>query len=127
MFTFGLLSSVFDYITFAVLLIIFEASEGIFQSGWFVLSILTELLTLLVMRTQRPFFKSKPAPILTYTSLVVAILTLAIPYLPISYIMNIEPIPLKIMASLLAIAALYIVVTEIAKYLFYKSKTNQAY
>lgn len=127
MFTFGLLSSVFDYITFAVLLIIFEASEGIFQSGWFVLSILTELLTLLVMRTQRPFFKSKPAPILTYTSLAVAILTLAIPYLPISYIMNIEPIPLKIMASLLAIAALYIVVTEIAKYLFYKSKTNQAY
>lgn len=125
MFTFGFLSSVFDYLTFAVLLIIFEASEGIFQSGWFVLSILTELLTLLVMRTKRPFFKSRPAPILAFTSLAVAMLTLAIPYLPISNIMNIEPIPFKVMASLLAIAVLYIIVTEIAKHYFYKKSNNR--
>lgn len=124
MFTFGFLSSVFDYLTFAVLLLIFEAREGIFQSGWFVLSILTELLTLLVMRTQRPFFKSKPAPILTYTSLAVAVLTLIIPYLTISNIMDIEPIPFKIMASLLAIAAAYIVVTELAKHVFYRHEQS---
>lgn len=120
MFTFGFLSSVFDYLTFAVLLLIFEAREGIFQSGWFVLSILTELLTLLVMRTQRPFFKSKPATLLAYTSLVVALVTLAIPYLPVNNIMDIEPIPLQILISLLAIAALYIVVTEVVKHYFYK-------
>lgn len=80
---------------------------------------------MLVMRTKRPFFKSRPAPILAFTSLAVAMLTLAIPYLPISNIMNIEPIPFKVMASLLAIAVLYIIVTEIAKHYFYKKSNNR--
>lgn len=122
MFTFGFISSVFDYVTFGVLLLVFETREGVFQSSWFVLSILTELLILVVMRTQRPFFKSKPASLLLYTAIGVGLITIIIPYLPISSILNIEPIPPTILLSLLAIAALYIVVTEIAKYYFYKER-----
>ena len=93
-----------------------------FQSGWFVLSILTELSTLLVMRTQRPFFRSGPASILTYTAIVVAIITILIPYLPINALLNIEPIPLALLLSLLGIAILYTIVIEFAKYIFYKQK-----
>lgn len=121
MFTFGLLSSVFDYITFAVLLIIFNAGEEMFQSGWFVLSILTELSTLLVMRTQRPFFRSRPASILVYTAVAVAIVTLLLPYSPINAILAIQPIPQALLISLLGIACVYTIVIELAKHVFYRS------
>jgi P-type Mg2+ transporter len=121
MFTFGLISSVFDYLTFAVLLIGFKAQEELFQSGWFILSILTELLVLLVMRTQKPFFKSKPAPILLFSTIGVGIITLLLPYLHLQKLLNIEPVPLWILVSLLGIAALYIVTTEIAKHFFYRT------
>jgi P-type Mg2+ transporter len=120
MFTFGLISSVFDYLTFAVLLIGFHLQEEAFQSGWFVLSILTELMVLLVMRTQKPFFKSKPAPVLFYSSISVAVFTLLLPYLPVHDILNIAPIPPAILLSLLGIAALYIITTEIAKHYFFR-------
>ena len=83
MLTFGLISSAFDYLTFAVLLIGFKAQEELFQSSWFILSILTELLTLIVIRTRKPFFKSKPAPLLLYSTIGVAILTLLLPFLPV--------------------------------------------
>lgn len=120
MFTFGLISSVFDYLAFAVLLLGFRVQEEAFQSSWFTISILTELMMLLVMRTQKPFFKSKPAPTLLYSTIGVAAFTLILPYLPVQKFVNIAPIRPAILFSLLAIAALYIGTTEIAKYFFYK-------
>jgi P-type Mg2+ transporter len=125
MFTFGFISSVFDYLTFAVLLIGFQAKQELFQSGWFILSILTELLVLLVMRTQKPFFKSKPAPILMYATIGVGIITLILPYLPLQKILNIAPIPPLMLFALLGVAVLYIITTEIAKHFFYRSRKMQ--
>ena len=122
MFTFGLISSAFDYLTFAVLLIGFKAQQELFQSGWFILSILTELLVLIVMRTQKPFFKSKPAPILLFSTIGVGIITLLLPYLPLQMILNISPIPPLTLLALLGIAVLYIITTEIAKHFFYRSR-----
>jgi len=90
MLTFGLISSVFDYLTFAVLLIGFKTQQELFQSSWFILSILTELLILLVMRTQKPFFKSKPAPILLYSTIGVGVFTMILSYLPLHGLLNIE-------------------------------------
>ena len=119
MLVFGFISSAFDYITFGVLLLWFKAAEELFQSGWFVLSILTELMLLLVMRTQNPFFRSKPAPALLYATIGIAALTLVLPYLPLSSILNITPIPPAILLALLGVAALYIIVTEIAKHFFF--------
>ncbi len=124
MFTFGLISSVFDYLTFAVLLILFKAPQALFQSGWFILSILTELMVLLVMRTQKPFFKSNPAPILLYSTIGVGFITMALPYLPLHNIISIYPIPPLVLLTLLGIAALYITVTEIAKHYFYRAVSN---
>lgn len=120
MFTFGWISSAFDYLTFAVLLIGFRVQEATFQSGWFIVSILTELMMLLVMRTQKPFFRSKPAPTLLYSSIGVAIFTLILPYLPLQNFLNLYPVQPAILFALLAIALLYILTTEIAKHFFYK-------
>jgi Mg2+-importing ATPase len=134
MFTFGLISSAFDFLTFGVLLLVFKAQQETFQSSWFVVSILTELLILLVMRTRRPFFQSRPAPILLYSSIAVAAVTLALPYLPFHELLSIAPIQPLLLAALIGIAVLYIVVTEIAKHYFYlahglkhrkKKKTRQ--
>lgn len=108
-----MISSAFDYLSFAVLLFVFKAPEELFQSGWFILSILTELLVLLVMRTRKPFYKSKPAPILLFSSIGVGTLTLLLPYLPMHELLNITPVPPAMLFALLGIAALYIVVTEI--------------
>ncbi len=123
MFTFGFISSVFDYLTFAVLFIGFKAQHGLFQSSWFIFSILTELLVLLIMRTEKPFYKSKPAPVLLYSSMVVGAFTLALPYLPpLNKILNIEPVRPMILVSLLSLLILYVVTTELAKHYFYRSK-----
>lgn len=122
MFTFGFISSVFDYVTFAVLFIGFKAQPEIFQSGWFTVSVLTELLILMVMRTHKPFFMSRPAPLLLYSSIAVGAFTLILPYMPFSRFLNIEPVGLSIMAALIAISAAYIVTTEIAKHFFYRNE-----
>ena len=120
MLIFGFISSAFDYVTFGVLLLAFRASETLFQSGWFVLSILTELMLLLVMRTQKPFFKSRPAPALLYTTIGVGVITLLLPYLHLDKILGITPIPPWILLSLFGVAVLYIIVTEIAKHFFFR-------
>jgi P-type Mg2+ transporter len=124
MFTFGLISSAFDFLTFAVLIIGFKASEETFQSSWFILSILTELLILMVMRTQKPFFKSKPAPMLLGATILVGVLTLILPYLPFHQVLNIAPVSPLMLIALIAITFLYIIVTEIAKHYFYRAKSR---
>ncbi len=127
MLIFGFISSAFDYITFGVLLLWLKSGEVLFHSGWFVLSILTELMLLLVMRTQKPFFKSRPAPALLLSTLGVAALTLVLPYLPVvANILSIAPIPPMVLLALIGIAVLYIITTEIAKHFFFKpKKTNR--
>ena len=123
MLIFGFISSAFDYITFGVLLLWLKSGEVLFHSGWFVLSILTELMLLLVMRTQKPFFKSKPAPALLLSTLGVAALTLLLPYLPVvANILSIAPIPPMILLAMIGIAVLYIITTETAKHFFFKPR-----
>ena len=123
MLIFGFISSAFDYITFGVLLLWLKSGEVLFHSGWFVLSILTELMLLLVMRTQKPFFKSKPAPALLLSTIGVAALTLLLPYLPVvANILSIAPIPPMILMALIGVAIFYIITTEIAKHFFFKPR-----
>jgi len=60
MITFGLVSLVFDYLTFAVLLFILHAPQDQFRTGWFIKSVISASLIVLVIRSRKPFFKSKP-------------------------------------------------------------------
>ena len=80
MIIFGLVSSVFDYATFGLLLLVVHATEQQFQTGWFVESLLTELVIALVVRTRRLFFRSRPGKFLWISTLVVSLATLALPY-----------------------------------------------
>ncbi|MEN6419165.1 MAG: HAD-IC family P-type ATPase, partial [Clostridiaceae bacterium] len=121
MLTFGLISSAFDYITFAVLLLGFKAQQELFQSGWFVLSILTELMLLLVMRTQKPFYRSKPSRVLLCSTIGIAAFTLLLPYLPLRSFLSISAIPLWMLLALIGVAVLYIAATEVAKRFFFRS------
>ncbi|MHB9031949.1 MAG: magnesium-translocating P-type ATPase [Anaerolineae bacterium] len=120
MLTFGLISSVFDYLTFGALLYILKASETQFQTGWFIESTITELLILLVIRTRRPFFRSKPAAVVAWAVLAVAVVTLALPYSPLNHILGMTPLPLGFVGLLLGITLAYVAASEVAKYIFYK-------
>ena len=121
MIVFGLISSVFDYITFGLLLLVLKASEDQFRTGWFIESLFTELFILLVVRTRRPLFKSKPGLLLWVSTLLVGLGTLILPYLPgVGPIFGFVPLPPLMLALLLAVTALYIVANEVAKRIFYR-------
>ncbi|MGB0085119.1 MAG: magnesium-translocating P-type ATPase [Rhodomicrobiaceae bacterium] len=121
MVTFGLISSCFDLITFATLLLVFQAGETVFQTAWFVVSVLTELAVVLVLRTDRPAFRSRPSRLLLWSTVAVCALTLATPFLgEASILFGFVPISAGQMGVLIGITAAYIAATEVAKALFYR-------
>ena len=121
MLLFGLVSSVFDFLTFALLLIVFRASPEEFRTGWFIESLLTELVIALVVRTRHPFFRSRPSKMLLLTTLAVVCITLLLPYLPFSRAFGFIPLPASLMLAMIGLTALYVLVTELAKRVFYTS------
>ena len=120
MLTFGVLSSVFDYLTFGALLYLLHASKDQFRTGWFVESVLSASLIVLVVRSRRPFFRSKPGTQLLWATLSVVAVTLAIPYLPFAHFLGLIPLPPLFLALVAVIVALYIVSGEFAKHVFYR-------
>lgn len=124
MFIFGLISSVFDYITFGLLLLVLKASEDQFRTGWFIESLFTELFILLVVRTRRPLFKSKPGKLLWVSTLLVGLGTLILPYLPdVGPIFGLVPLPPLMLTLLLAVTVLYVVANEVAKIYYYRKSS----
>jgi len=121
MIEFGLLSSVFDFLTFGALLWIFHASPDLFRTGWFVESLLTELVIALIVRTQRPFFRSRPANVLLFSTLFLAALALAIPYLPLAQLFGFVPLPGSLSATIVAITVTYMLAAELTKRWFYRT------
>jgi Mg2+-importing ATPase len=119
MIIFGLVSSVFDYATFGLLLLVVRVTERQFQTGWFIESLLTELVIALIVRTRRPFFRSRPGTLLWTSTLAVSLVTLAIPYLPFGGVLGFTPLPLWVMAALVALTGLYVAAAEMAKKFFY--------
>jgi Mg2+-importing ATPase len=120
MFTFGITSSVFDYLTFGTLLLVVRATTDQFRTGWFLESVLTELLILLVIRTRRPLFKSRPGRYLLMATLIVAGATIALPYLPLNRSLGFTPLSLPVLGVLTGITVLYITASEVAKRFFYR-------
>lgn len=118
---FGLLSSLFDLLCFGALLWMFHASADIFRTAWFVESLLTELMIALVVRTRRPFFRSKPGTILWVSTLALAVLTPLIPYLPFVAALGFVPIPLTVVGTLIVITVAYVAAAEFTKYWFYRA------
>ncbi|HEU4592725.1 MAG TPA: magnesium-translocating P-type ATPase [Steroidobacteraceae bacterium] len=118
---FGLLSSLFDFLTFGALLWLFQASVEEFRSAWFVESLLTELVIALVVRTRRPFFRSRPGNLLLVSTAVLALLAPAIPYLPFARELGFVPMPGTLLAVIVAVTACYVLAAELMKRWFYAS------
>ena len=120
MITFGILSSVFDCLTFFVLLYYLKADEKLFQTGWFVESVTSASLIVLVIRTRLPFLKSLPGRYLTIATLMVVITVLAIPYTSLDSVFGFVKLPLIFYGWMLLIVILYIIAAEITKRWFYR-------
>jgi len=120
MIVFGLVSSVFDYLTFGVLILVIRATPEVFRTAWFIESLLTELVIALVVRTRRPFFRSRPGRWLLISTLAVTVITFALPYLPFSGYLGFVPLPPWLLAVLVVITAGYVLASEFAKQQFYK-------
>jgi Mg2+-importing ATPase len=127
MLVFGLVSSVFDLLAFALLLHVFHAPQALFQGAWFVVSLLTELAALLVLRTHGAFWKSRPAPLLVAVTVAVAALAWVLPVIePVASLMGLVPMPPAMTATMLALVAGYVVCTEAVKRWFFRSPPRRA-
>ncbi|MGQ0667489.1 MAG: HAD-IC family P-type ATPase, partial [Nitrospiraceae bacterium] len=126
MLTFGLVSSVFDYLTFGALLFILHASPEQFRTGWFIESVISASAIVLVIRTRRPCFTSKPGRYLILATLAVVAATLFLPYVPIAAPLGLTPMPLSFLLLLAAILAGYVLTAELVKQHFYQNGRNSA-
>ena len=120
MITFGLVSSVFDYLTFGALLLILHATEDQFRTGWFMESVISASMIVLVIRSRKPFYKSKPGKYLLIATLSIAVLTLILPFTPLGTVFGFSPLSFTAYLLLLLIVVLYIIAAEITKRIFYK-------
>ena len=120
MLVFGLISSVFDLLAFALLLGLFAAGAALFQTAWFVVSLLTELAVVLVLRTQRAAWRSRAGAVLTGSTIAVIGIALVLPYSGVlAVLFGFVALPWPLLAASLAIVAAYIALTEGAKHWFY--------
>jgi len=119
MLTFGLISSLFDFLTFGLLLTL-GASEPQFRTGWFVESVVSAALIVFVVRSSKPFFKSRPGHYLTAATLIIAAMTVGLPYSPLAPFAGFQPLPLSLLGLLGLIVLAYIATAELAKRIFYQ-------
>jgi Mg2+-importing ATPase len=117
---FGLLSSVFDFATFGVLLLVLHAAMREFWTGWFTESVLSASVVVLVIRTRRPFMRSRPSRPLALATAAIAVVTLALPYTPLGPLFHFVHLPAVFYAALAGILVAYIGLAELAKALFYR-------
>lgn len=120
MLEFGVLSSLFDAVTFAVLIVGFAASAIQFRTGWFVSSLFTELAIALVVRTRRRCWRSRPGGTLVWTTAAVAVLAFALPYLPLASVLGFAAPPATVLAAIVAITVAYVAASELLKAWFYR-------
>ncbi|HVO66650.1 MAG TPA: magnesium-translocating P-type ATPase [Syntrophales bacterium] len=120
MFTFGLVSSIFDYLTFAVLLLILHATPEQFRTGWFMESVISASIIVLVIRSRRPFYKSRPGRLLSGATIAVVLATLILPLTPLGEVFGFIPLPVSFLIMMGLIVMLYILSAELAKKIFYQ-------
>lgn len=119
MIVFGLLSSIFDYLTFGALLLLLHAQPEQFRTGWFLESVISASLVVLVVRTRQSIFDSKPGKYLLMATLATIGVTLIIPWTPLATLLGFQPLPLNFVLVLGAIVVLYVTVAENLKRVFY--------
>jgi Mg2+-importing ATPase len=124
MLTFGTLSSLFDYATFAVLLWLMKAGEQSFQTGWFIESILSAGAVVFAVRTRLPFTRSHPSRTMLAVTAFVMLVTLVLPYSPLAGLLGFVPLSAPYLLIIFGIVALYFLSAELTKRWFYHQMKN---
>ena len=119
MIIFGTLSSLFDFMTFGVLLWGLDSGGQLFHTGWFIESVVSASLVVYAIRTRHSFFRSKPSGSMVAMTAVVIIFALILPYSPLAGLLGFSPFPLDFLFILAGIIVLYLLCAEIAKRWFY--------
>ncbi len=119
MWVFGILSSVFDYFTFGVLLLLLRATPEQFRTGWLIESVISASLVVLIIRSRRPFFRSKPGVLLQVATFLIVVATLWLPYSPLASVLNLVPLPIHYLLAMLGIVAAYLLTAELCKRVYY--------
>jgi Mg2+-importing ATPase len=120
MLVFGAISSIFDLATFVALLAILGASTEQFRTAWFVESVVSASLIVLVVRSRRPFWQSRPSQALTIATLTIVALTVALTYSGVTRWLAFEPLPPRFHLAIAVIVTAYVITAEIAKKIFYR-------
>jgi P-type Mg2+ transporter len=120
MLVFGLLSTIFDYITFATLLFLLHANVDQFRTTWFTESIISAAVIVLVIRTRRPLFRSRPRKYLLLATFTIVNLTIMLPLTPLGELFGLKLLSLPFLSAVLLIVISYVFSAEIAKKSFYK-------
>ncbi|HVA37728.1 MAG TPA: magnesium-translocating P-type ATPase [Candidatus Dormibacteraeota bacterium] len=122
MLLFGPISSIFDFLTYGVMLVVFHAGPALFRSGWFVESLATQTLVIFLIRTRRvPFFRSRPSVPLLVTSLACVAVGAAVPFTPFGALLGFVPLPAAFFAILVAMIVVYLLLVEGAKAYFFRA------
>ena len=116
----GSVSSIFDFLTFGLLLWVFNATEALFQTGWFMESLATQVLVIFVIRTRGSPLRSRPNPFLAGTSLTVVAVGILLPYTAIGRWFGFVPLPLPFLGALGAMVICYLALAEGVKRWFYR-------
>jgi Mg2+-importing ATPase len=120
MLVFGPLSSLFDFLTFALLLWVLRADQTLFHTGWFLESVLSAIVVVFALRTRLPFGRSRPSRTMQVVSGVVALVTLALPYTPLAGLLGFQPLPLPALLVIAVIIITYFISAELTKRWFYR-------
>jgi Mg2+-importing ATPase len=118
---FGPISSIFDFITFGILLFFFVADAAFFQTAWFVESICTQTLVIFVIRTRVvPFYNSRPNRLLTASTILIVAIACILPFTPIGSLFGFVPLPASFFVVLAGLVISYLIIVELVKRWFYK-------
>lgn len=120
MITFGIVSSVFDFLTFGLLLLVLHATQVQFRTGWFIESVISASIIVLVIRSRKPFFRSQPGKYLLIATLSIFAVTLILPFTPLAGIFGFSPLPLPFLMLIGLTVLFYILTAEIVKRIFYR-------
>jgi Mg2+-importing ATPase len=116
----GPVSSLFDFLTFFVMLKILHAGEVLFHTGWFVESLATQVLVIFIIRTHKNPFKSRPNPWLTASSLLVVTLAIVLPFTSLAGYLGFEPLPPLFFLVLTGMVVLYLLIVAQVKQWFFR-------
>ena len=111
----GPISSIYDFLTFFALLWLFQASEALFHTGWFVESLATQTLVIFVIRTMENPFRSRPSMALTVTTLLVVLVGVILPFTPLAVVLGFTPLPGSYFLFLIGATGTYLMLVELAK------------